>query len=515
MRLSIDLRGLREAAGLSQSELGVRIELSQAQISRYEAEPGSATIDIVIIWCGACGSSLESASRSIAPVNHSGIRVGEPYQELYRKLSLLEQYIDVAPKIPDSLPPLSIQPDDLRAKVRQWKRKPAVLIAGRFDSGKTRIANALLGNNHLPSQYTPTTSVVTFIRHELDRPLWQKEEVWIMGKEFDPGSWNDEEECKQHRLMAGSFDTLRKFGTRDGDGEAIGAKSALVYMDAPILQACTLIDVPGYSDEYEEERIASASANLADVLIYTAPAKGFLDAADFLHLGLLLRSLPAVHARTPKGTEKFANLFLVATHAEPSISDKDLDRILERGAKRLYLHLKDSVLKTRDVSDQELRDRFSTFWYENQSRRTALEKALQHTLSKVMPASIESHINTELQEIKAKAKGSFAEQIAAYERTLSSLIAARQRIAVLRIQEPQHRKRVGDKKRDVSAQIESLRVASVAYVRDEIAKTVTPQAIEAFIREHFPKRRRSEERCHCETAGRYSGTCRQLATGRI
>ena len=93
-----------------------------------------------------------------------------------------------------------------------------------------------------------------------------------MGKDFDPSTWNDEKACKQHRVIAGSFDTLRRFGVKESDGEALGAKSALVYMDAPLLHACTLVDVPGYSDDYEEERMANVSATSADVLIYTAPA---------------------------------------------------------------------------------------------------------------------------------------------------------------------------------------------------------------------------------------------------
>jgi transcriptional regulator with XRE-family HTH domain len=480
--MSLNLKELREAAGLSQAELGVRIDLSQAQISRYEAEPGSATVNIVEEWCGACGSSLEAASRMIVPVNHHGIEVGEPYKELHQKLSLLEQYIDVGPKLPSSFPAVPITPEDFRLKVRQWKRKPAVVIAGRFDSGKTRIANALLGSNNLPSQYTPTTSVVTFIRHESERPAWQKEEVWVMGKDFDPSTWDDEGLCEQHRLIAGSFDTLRRFGTKESDGEALGAKFALVYMDAPVLHACTLVDVPGYSDEYEEERNANASATSADVLIYTAPAKGFLDTADFLHLGLLLRSLPVVHARSQKGTEKFSNFFMVATHAEPSISDKDLDRILALGAERLYRHLGDTVFKTREIHKEDLRERFRTFWYENHKRRAALEDGVQYTLGKVMPTKIEKNVDAELREIKSKAKGSFSRQITAYEQTLSKLEAARNNIASLRLQEPQHRKRIREKRKEVSAEIESLRVASIGFVRSEIAAMVTASSIEAFIR---------------------------------
>ena len=202
---------------------------------------------------------------------------------------MLEQYILTGPEPSESLPPLSITPKDLMLKIRHWRRKPSLLIAGRFDSGKTRIANALLGSSNLPSQYTPTTSVVTYIRHEDDKPEWQREEVWIMGTGFDPSRWEDEKYCQKYRLVSGSFDTLRQFGTKESKGDILRAKYALVYMESPLLRSCTLIDVPGYSDAEDEERSADAAARLADLLLYTAPAKGFLDAACLLYTSLTIQ----------------------------------------------------------------------------------------------------------------------------------------------------------------------------------------------------------------------------------
>ena len=480
-----DLRGLREAADLSQSELGNRIDLSQAQISRYESDPGSATMEIVFAWLGACGSSPEAASRTFVKVNHAGIDAGQPYEGLHRRLSLLEQYILTGPEPSESLPPLSITPKDLLLKIRHWRRKPSLLIAGRFDSGKTRIANALLGNSSLPSQYTPTTSVVTYIRHEDDKPEWQREEVWIMGTGFDPSRWEDEKYCQKYRLVSGSFDTLRQFGTKESKGDTLGAKYALVYMDSPLLRACTLIDVPGYSDTQDEERSADAAARLADLLLYTAPAKGFLDAADFLHLGLLLRTLPTIHARSSKGIEKCANLFLIATHAEPSISNSDLNKILDRGAERLYKQFKDTLLVSRDVSQSDLRERFKTFWYENQERRAELEQGLLRTLSSILPAVLEKHVNNEVKEIKTKAKSVLSAQVEAYERTLASIDAARRSLVVLREEEPQHRKRIREKREEVKKFISSLHKESAAFIQSDIAPMLTALAIEKGIRANF------------------------------
>ena len=76
----------RQELELSQEELGRRINLSQAQVSRYESEPGSAPLETVELWCAACGTTLEDASRAATAVNRSGIDAGEPYATLHRQL---------------------------------------------------------------------------------------------------------------------------------------------------------------------------------------------------------------------------------------------------------------------------------------------------------------------------------------------------------------------------------------------------------------------------------------------
>jgi hypothetical protein len=325
----------------------------------------------------------------------------------------------------------------------------------------------------------------TYVRHEVDKPVWQREEVWIMGSGFDPARWEEEKFCQKHRLVAGTFDTLRKFGTKESKGDALGAKYALVYMDSPLLHACTLIDVPGYSDSNDEERSADSAAKLADLLIYTAPASGFLDAADFLHLGSLLRTLPTIHARSSRKTEKYANLFLVATHADPSIADSDLDRILERGTERLYRQFKETLFGSRDISQSELRDRFKTFWFESPARRSELEQGLRRTLSTVLPAALEKQVNNEVREIRTKAKSALSAQIEAYERTMASIDAARRNLVTLRQEEPQHRRRIREKREEVKAFITSLNKESTAFVHSTIASMLTAPAIEQKIRENF------------------------------
>jgi DNA-binding XRE family transcriptional regulator len=53
------LRSLREAAGLTQTQLAIRLGVTQqavAQVERWESNP---TIELLRRWAGACGATLE------------------------------------------------------------------------------------------------------------------------------------------------------------------------------------------------------------------------------------------------------------------------------------------------------------------------------------------------------------------------------------------------------------------------------------------------------------------------
>ena len=334
LSLNLPLKQLRLLAKLNHDELATRLGLSVDQITRYEADPATIQFEIGFMWAQACGFTIEDVIRLHATITNVGIDVGTPYAKLHSKLDALQQYVVSGPKLSPDIPAPTITAEVLSSRISQWRQKPTVLITGRFDSGKTRIANALLGSENLPSQYTPTTSIVTFVRHISDRPEWQTEDVWVMRKGFEFARWRDQSHCEAFKLISGSFDILKQYGIKESDGEKQGAKAALVYIDAPLLHACTLVDVPGFQDDESDAELAMNSQSLADIVLYTSPAKGFLDQGDFVHLGEILRNLAPLN---PTGSQaRFANFFLIATHADPSVKDRDIQHIINRGASRLY-----------------------------------------------------------------------------------------------------------------------------------------------------------------------------------
>jgi transcriptional regulator with XRE-family HTH domain len=304
--MNIDLKGYREKAGLSQAQVANQLGISVKDVSSYEKAPETVPMGLLVKWLQIFG--LDIATAMSAPIPLKAIEPGFPSAELYRRLNLLSQYIDAVPPVePLDLPTKPAFPQDFKQQIKLYKQKPNLVLTGGFDAGKSHIANALLGSNKLPVGYQPATRVITFIRHVDDRPEWFKKDVLIFHEDFwlkdekgkqiiDLLLLDDKERCDQYCLQAGSFNILQKYGVH-GSNEDIAAHAAVVYMDSPLLQACNLIDLPGYSDQPDEVskdvEKANSAAQVADVLLYASPAKGHINGQDMIRLGSLLRLLPA------------------------------------------------------------------------------------------------------------------------------------------------------------------------------------------------------------------------------
>jgi len=69
--------------------------------------------------------------------------------------------------------------DELNTGVKSAIRKPKIAIVGRSDVGKSTLINCILGSEKMPVSWTPTTSIVVYIKHIDDRPTFIKDNVWI------------------------------------------------------------------------------------------------------------------------------------------------------------------------------------------------------------------------------------------------------------------------------------------------------------------------------------------------
>lgn len=417
--MTIDLKALREKADpkISQKELAVRIGKTQSQISRYEENPQKVPVDIMMQICTALGVDFSSVLSGLNNSEPEGVDAGKPYRELFRDVSFASKYADkVSPAVKDTRPDLL---ETLEGLLDEFSRKPRLMMVGTFDSGKSTIANALLGAKSLPTNYQPATKTVTFVRHKEDRPSWFAEDVLILSSGFNPLRWRERDHCMANKIAAGNTLTLKEYGTHNGTKASSEAAFALVYLDAPLLHSCEIIDLPGFENTTTDSDKARSHLTQADLVVFASPYISFMGAGDILRLSEVLRGMPHFCSNDSEA-EPLANLFIVATHASMGVSDEDLENLISGACNRMQAQLRDFTIPMADGSDLELtpellRERVFTFFYELPSRREGLENELKAVLSNFLPGFRERQAGFEICGFKTKNRDRLEAKLLQYE----------------------------------------------------------------------------------------------------
>ncbi|WP_041226128.1 dynamin family protein [Crinalium epipsammum] len=511
--MNIDLKGYRERAGLSKAQVARRLGIYVKDVSRYEKAPETVPMGLLVKWLQIFNLDIGTAMSPPAPTLKA-IDPGFPYTELYGRLNLLSQYIDASPPVDTlDLPTKPAYPQDFKKQLKLYKQKPNLVLTGGFDAGKSHLANDLLGSKNLPVGYQPATRVITFIRHVDDRPEWFKKDVLIFKEDFwlkdekgkqiiDLLLLDDKERCEQYCLQAGSFNILQEYGVH-GSNEDIAAHAAVVYMDSLLLQACNLIDLPGYSDEPDEVskdvEKANSAAQIADVLLYASPAKGHINGQDMIRLGSLLRSLP-----TPENEcnnfPTLGNLFIVATHADPSISDHQLIEILDKATKRLYKNLSETVLQrrreqtNRAINEADLRKRFFTFWSERPDRCQSLfNELITQILGEFLPQARICRVDREIKAIKEDNTKKYESQIEAYKKTVCDIDLQRTQLQPLEENESFRKQETQQKRNKVNQYIHEFKKDTSNSFHKYSEKLLNVDAVEQIIRNKYTDKKEAKE----------------------
>ncbi|QIR39903.1 helix-turn-helix domain-containing protein [Tolypothrix sp. PCC 7910] len=510
--MNINLQAYRQKIGMTQAELAKILDISTIEVEAYEQAPDSVPMGLLVKWLQDLGVDLATAmSAPIPPLK--GIDPGTPYTELYRKLNLLNQYIEATPHIEKlDIPTPPVTPTDLKQQLKLYKQKPNVILTGGFDAGKSHLANALLGSKNLPVGYQPATRVITFVRHIEDRPAWFKKDVLIVNEDFwtkdekdkqiiDFLLLDDQERCEKSCVQAGGFDTLQKYGVH-GEYEDIAAHAAVVYIDSPLLQACNLIDLPGFSDQPDEAsqdvEKANSAAKIADVVLYASPAKGHINDQDMRRLSNLLSLLPA---RENESTSfpTLGNLFIVATHADPSISDNQLKEIPNKAASRLYKQLNEGVLKTRreltnrTITLEDFRTRFFTFWSERPDRCKQLFDDFKKIVGKFLPQAHMCRVEREINAMKEANTEKYAKQIESYQRTLTDIDSRRKQLQVLEENEATRKQDTKQKRDKVYQHIRDCQIDTRISFQKYAESLLAVDAVEKIILNHYDDKNEAKE----------------------
>jgi transcriptional regulator with XRE-family HTH domain len=545
-KMNIDLIGYRQKAGMQQVDIANALSISTEEVDAYEKAPATVPPRLLFQWlqilgidrataiANALGISTEEVDayekepatvpqellvqwlqilmpQPIQPLK--GIDPGSPYTELYRRLNLLDQYIDTIPPIEKlDIPTPPNTPNDLRKQLKRYRKKPNLVLTGGFDAGKSHLANTMLGTKNLPVGYQPATRVITFVRHVEDRPQWCEDDVLIVNDDFwlkdEKGKLildflllDDQERFDKYCIQSGSFDVLQKYGVH-GENEDIAAHAAVVYINSPLLKACNLIDLPGFSDQPDEVskdvQKANSASQIADIVIYASPAKGHINGQDMLRLSNLLSLLPAPENEC-KNFPTLGNLFIVATHADPSISNEELQKIPSGAARRLYKQLNEGVLKNRrelinrDISQQDLQSRFFTFWSERPDRCQGLFNDFTKLVGEFLPQTVMSRVEREINAIKEANIDKCAKGIEAYQKTLDDIDSRRKQLESLEENEASRKKETQNKRDYVIKLINNLKKDTHTSFKEYTNKILTVDAVEGIIRNQYDNKKEAKE----------------------
>lgn len=483
-----DIAKMRADAKISQEEMATHLGISQSQVSRYEQDPDNTPLGVVKAWVRFCGDISTK----------QGLEYGSPYLEIASQIKLMSDYAETAPApLDDALFKSAPTAASFVREVRNLGRKPRVAACGRFDQGKSRLANTLMGSDALPTAYQPATAIISLVRHISDRPSWIKEDVWIMRKGFDLNQASDEQHCNDYKIVAGSFDTLKKYGTHNDNqpADADQCFAALVYVDSPFLLGCDLLDLPGYGHSHDDHTKAELAHSLADVLIYASAAQGFMDQQDLQFVNALLKQLPTIEAKDDT-LPVLRNVFFVATMARQDHAD--LEDIITKASSRAYTHLLEGLqargeLTGRPISLTDFRARFFTYLVDDQSRRKAFEEDLADLLSKVCPVQVRGRLDGWVVELKNSTKAYCDGWTAHLVAALENRDRAQGSLEMLeRAEAPRHR-RIGSKTERILSAIAANKSASTDYIKADLSKLVTPDYVEKCIRERYEDKKDAQQ----------------------
>ncbi len=385
-----DLKSFREESKYkTQKEFAELIGVRQDAISRMEKNPETIGLEVLIKIANATGTSLDElvGYKKTFPEALEVEDTWESVEFMKRNITdYIAKYIE-SHSVKDDY---SMMIEEVEALVSKGLRKPKMAIVGLSDSGKSTLINSLLGEEKMPTSWTPTTAISVYLKHIDDRPEFINDDVWIMksqvGEEigWDPNRLEDEAYCRAWFVEEGHLSILEKYAVRDGENtNDIGG--AIVYLDSPILKVCDIIDLPGFGtgDRELDDQLSSKARAYADVVVYMSISNGFLRGNDIEFLKSVLNTLPAVEHES-NGRNPLSNLYIVASqaHVIHRGNRAELNRIMDEGAKRLYSQVPEEIWGNRSemtglsYSLETLRSRFFTYTKDIDGLRKSYEESL-------------------------------------------------------------------------------------------------------------------------------------------
>lgn len=334
---------------------------------------------------------------------------------------------------------------DILNVISKMSRKPRIALVGKSDVGKSTLINTLIGNKTLPESWTPTTSIIIYVKSINDKPNYLKDNVMIFRSDEQSNLWDDtllsdKEYTMSLCLAKGDYPILNDFGSRQGcKYENTDATSAVVFVDSAILQNCDLLDLPGYgTKDREEDDLLLTKVKNVDVLIYMSLANGFMRGDDITWLQSELPNLSPL-TLGEKDIKPLGNLYIVASqaHCVSNGAQEELDRILSMGAKRFEDTLSDNYWLNfgYTVDSHSFKNRFFTYSTDQESLRQKFEEDLRQLLEK-LPVIMTQKMAEYLKNISEISIKEIEGRLSSYKETLNERKRKVEKLKELEEKEP-------------------------------------------------------------------------------
>ena len=473
---------------LTQAELAELIGVRQDRISRLEQNLDSISLEELVILSKKTGKSLDEITNYKKNVINK-LEVKDSWSKVrYIKNTVINYIKDYSPK--NNLN-YENKIENLRRDIEGIARKPRIVFSGKSDSGKSTLINALLGKEKMPTNWTPTTSIIVYVKDILDRPAYMEEELWIFkkgkNKEWDDTRLYDEKYCREWKVAGGNAEMLSQYGVRKGEEYNKDIGSAVLFIDSPILKNCDILDIPGITAGIESDNIAASQAKLkADVLVYLSQASGFLQTEDANYLKEALEVLSPLEKTEGTALSPMSNLFVVATHAHHVIPRTDLKKICDSGCNRFTKTLPESFWERYSnsskklFSEKDLRKRFFTYTTDIEDLREDFEKELKNTIEN-LPKLLENKIFNLAKDYAKNESKKMSDEVIKYEKLINERDAYSKRLEDIKKNEPKRKFLLEENNRNVKNKIFDLDSETKKKFREDFNQMLTEENIVKII----------------------------------
>ena len=484
---------------LTQAELAELIGVRQDRISRLEQNLDTISLEELVVLSKKTGKSLDEITNYKRDIPNK-LEVKDSWNKVrYIKSTIINYIKDYSPK--NNLNYES-KIGELRKNIEAIARKPRIVFSGKSDSGKSTLINALLGKEKMPTNWTPTTSIIVYVKDILDRPAYMEEELWIFKKgkneEWDDTRLYDEKYCREWKIAGGNAEMLSQYGVRKGEEYNKDIGSAVLFIDSPILKNCDILDIPGITAGIDSDNIAASQAKLkADVLVYLSQASGFLQTEDANYLKEALEVLPPLEKTEGTALSPMSNLFVVATHAHHINPRTDLKKICDSGCDRFTNTLPESFWKRYSnnskklFSEKDLRKRFFTYTTDIEDLREDFEKELKNTIEN-LPKLLENEVFNLTKEYAKSESSEMKREIENYEKLINKREDCSKLLEEIKKNEPKRKFSLEENNRNVKNRIFDLDTETKRKFKEDFNQMLTEENIIKIIDKRGYKNKKAD-----------------------